>query len=364
MANVASTGGGIPSTGGVANTELGAFNAWLNTLYGTFAPSAASSLITQNAGIYQKWVKAGRPSSGSVDHIDLNNPSTWTASPDTYGGAATGDGTNAGWVARNNADEVYGSPDNSVTNEVVVDSAGNAVPNPESAKDTYGGTGTGDGTNVIPAGASLPATPTIPNFPSTPPPNGYHWELQEGLEGYNWIPIAGTLNWQEQQSLAQAEINKAEFEYKKAYDAQQLALQHEQMAANQANADRDFQLALEQVYAQLAQSPQNWIVASEFLNKIKPGEATQLTTPKWLSPLTGVTPGSPLTDNREGKGGYIAPAMPSAQMYGQMTPTQQAMLEGLWGKVGGAPGDIKASILKTLPNQGEKTARWKPSIQV
>lgn len=219
-------------------------------------------------------------------------------------------------------------------------------------------------TSVVPmtgttttGGTSTTGFGGIPEFPTTAPPRGYHWELQEGLEGWNWIPLPGTLNSNEQTILASQQLEQAKFEWQKSFDERQLAQSEAQMAQNKEMADREFQLALEQLYANLAQSPENWIVATEFLNKIKPGEAQPLTVPKFLSPLINRPAGTALEK--------VDYTVPSARTYNRLSPTEKQMLSGYSKWLGGPGlGDIAQKVEESLPQQNQAAARWKPAFQV
>jgi hypothetical protein len=83
------------------------------------------------------------------------------------------------------------------------------------------------------------------------------------------------------------------------------------------------------MYTDLQKNPSNWIVASEFLQRIRPGEAATLTTPKWLAKFVEQNPGSELQP--------IQYTVPSGKDWGDLTPTQRAMFGGYSTWIGG-PG--------------------------
>lgn len=222
-----------------------------------------------------------------------------------------------------------------------------------------------------PVTTPAPVPYVIPTMPTTAPSVGYHWTLwfdELGVQPAFWYEEIGTVGVDEQIALANYQLNQAEFAYKQEYDKQvlawqkeqaatDLAWQKEQAAQNQANADREFQASLESIYAQLQQNPANWIVASEYLQKIKPGEASALTVPNWMSKYTGQIGGTPLKKTDI--------TVPSGKDWNTMTPTQKAMLGGYstWTGGGGA-SDIAATVQQSLPQKRDINTRWKPTVQV
>jgi hypothetical protein len=199
---------------------------------------------------------------------------------------------------------------------------------------------------------------SIPAFPTTEPPTGYYWSLVEsngaGLGGWEWVPTYGGDNAPNLQAQA---LEEAKFAYQKEYDEWQKAQTEKQMEFEREKSERDFQLTLERMYTDLQKNPSNWIVASEFLQRIRPGEAATLTTPKWLAKFVEQNPGSELQP--------IQYTVPSGKDWGDLTPTQRAMFGGYSTWIGG-PGeeDIAYTVGKSLPQSQEKTGKWKPAFQV
>ena len=206
-----------------------------------------------------------------------------------------------------------------------------------------------------PTGAQLPPKPAdLPGFYLIPV-----WDELEGA--YRWEYREGTLGADEKQRAIDNQLAQDKFKYQQEYDAWQKEQDEAKFAYEKEQDEKNFQLSLQQVYAELQKNPQNWIAASDFISKMKPGETQPLTTPGWLAPITGKYAGAPLAS--EG-GGYVAPKVASAQMYGNLTPTQRSMYEGYGIAAGLAPGDIGSAVEKSLPKTKELGARWKPATQV
>lgn len=342
-----------PSLSLLTEADWYAYNSWVNENYDNIMERNRALLGgSRNQWTYQralenpafkKWLESGKPQSSSTQRATGSSPEQ----PGTDGSPI--DPAYLQWLI-----DQYGT---AVANAVV---SGQTQYSNDYMYNYYK-------TNVAPTmptttttgGTSATETGGIPNFPTTAPPQGYHWELQDttGAGDFAWMPVPGTLNSNEQTILASQQLEQAKFEWQKSFDERQLAQSEAQMAQNKELADREFQLALEQLYANLAQSPENWIVATEFLNKIKPGESRPLTVPKFLSPLINRPTGTALEK--------VDYTVPSARTYNRLSQTEKQMLSGYSKWLGGPGlGDIAKKVEEGLPQQNQAAARWKPAFQV